>query len=230
MRETLENIVNQLCNNLNTNYFTTISKLPFPHTNSLQTNTNNTTIRSRACLKADTGASGTFIKSDHRHYLQNLSPLQHGPVVHLPNNHTLKTTHQGILQLNDSPHIQTYVLPGMKNESLLSIGQLCDKGCNAVFSKDKLNVYLNNKIILQRTRNTKDGLWDVPFDQQEIRLNYIVKKNQPKYKLVQYLHACVFSPALDAFTKAIKNGNFISWPGMNEIDFKKTYQTSDLLY
>ena len=109
----------------------------------------------------------------------------------------------------------------MKNESLLSIGQLCDKGCNAVFSKDKLNVYLNNKIILQGTRNTKDGLWDVPFDQQEIRLNYIVKKNLPKYELAQYLHSCAFSPALDTFTKAIKNGNFISWPGINDIDFKK---------
>ena len=42
-------------------------------------------------------------------------------------------------------------------------------------------------------------------------LNYVVTNNQPQHSLAQYLHAFVFSPALDTFGKAIKTE--ISSPG-----------------
>ena len=111
----------------------------------------------------------------------------------------------------------------MTNDSLLSIGHLCDKGCIAVFSKDNLRVLHNNKLILQGYRNTNDGLWDVPFVSPFHTANYIVHQNKPKFELAQYLHACAFSPALDTFQKAINNGYLISWPGIDEINFKKHY-------
>ena len=39
-------------------------------------------------------------------------------------------------------------------------------------------------------------------------------KNITKTELATYLHACCFSPAPSTFITAIKNGNFISWPGL----------------
>ena len=199
-----------------------MQKVKRTNLNSYPTSLSNSKILSPPLLKADTGASATFIKPTHANYLQDLSTTVNGPRVHLPNNTVLRPSHSGILSLNDSPRIHTYVLPEMTNESLLSVGQLCDQGCQAVFTKNNLYVLHNNKLVIKGTRNTKDGLWDVPFNQSEnYSLNFIIKRNQPKYELAQFLHACAFSPALDTFQKAINNGNFISWPGIREINFKK---------
>ena len=178
-------------------------------------------------LKADTGASGTFIKETHKHYLHQLKKSTLGPQVHLPNNTILQPSHEGILSLNDSPstNLKAHVLPGMTNESLLSVGQLCDKGYKAIFTKDNLHIKKGHKTIIEGKRNLKDGLWDIPFPTktQDTRLfvNYVVTKNKTKYELARYLHACAFSPCLTTFTKAIKNGNFISWPGIDELNFNK---------
>ena len=118
--------------------------------------------------------------------------------------------------------IQSYILPGMTNESLLSVRQLCDKGLKAIFTKDSLKIKQGHKTVITGTRNPKDGLWDVPFpSKNSISANYIVTKDKTKYELAKYLHACAFSPSLDTFTKAIKNGNFITWPGIEDINFKK---------
>ena len=46
------------------------------------------------------------------------------------------------------------------------------------------------------------------------KLNVIIHKNKTKTELAQYLHAYCFSPTQSTFIRAIKNGNFISWPGL----------------
>ena len=41
-------------------------------------------------------------------------------------------------------------------------------------------------------------------------------------ELAQYLHACCcYSPVPSIFVKAIKNGNFISWPGLDACSILK---------
>ena len=88
-------------------------------------------------LKADTGASGTFIKDDHKHYLKNVKSTFSAPQVHLPNNAILRPSQEGLLSLNDSQgeiDVKAYILPGMTNESLLSIGHICDNGYKAIFT------------------------------------------------------------------------------------------------
>jgi hypothetical protein len=49
------------------------------------------------------------------------------------------------------------------------------------------------------------------------QLNAIIRKDQSKTQLVQYLHGCCGSPVLSTWKKAIKNGNFITWPGIDSI-------------
>ena len=43
------------------------------------------------------------------------------------------------------------------------MGQLCDDDCLVVLSKKKLAAVKDNKIVLEGTRNKKDGLWDIPI-------------------------------------------------------------------
>ena len=145
-------------------------------------------------MKADSGASRTYLRPQHQKYLQNIQLLHNGPTATLPNNNKIKAT-----------------VPGLTNESLLSIGQLCDNGCLALFDRYKLYIFKNGKIILSGNRNLTDGLWDVPFKNNHIdNINYIVTTDKNKSDLARYLHACAFSPVVSTFQQCIKRGNFIT--------------------
>ena len=115
----------------------------------------------------------------------------------------------------------------MTNESLLSIGQVCDQGYKAIFTKQDVKIKQGHNTLIVGKRNLKDGLWDIPFPLKPLQsANYVVTKDKTKYELARYLHACAFSPSLHTFTKAIKNGNFISWPGIEMLNFKKLLENT----
>ena len=118
--------------------------------------------------------------------------------------------------------------PQLHNESLLSIGQLCDKGCVAIFDKTSLKILKNGKIVLTGNRNLHDGLWDVPFKKHDINaINYIITRDKSKTELAQYLHACAFSPVISTFQACIQRGNFVTWPGIDNLNFKKLLGTTE---
>ena len=52
-------------------------------------------------------------------------------------------------------------------------------------------------------------------------MNYIIQKDKSKLELAQYLHACAFSPKQSTFQECIDRGNFITWPGIEDIRFKR---------
>ena len=83
---------------------------------------------------------------------------------------------------------------------MLSIGQLCDDGCIAIFEKSKLLILKSGEIILSGHRNLTDGLWDIPFKQKRMhKINYIISRDKNKPELVQYFHGCAFSPVISTF-------------------------------
>ena len=57
-------------------------------------------------------------------------------------------------------------------------------------------------------------------------INYIITKDKTKTQLAQYLLATAFSPALSTFKQAIDNGNFVTWPGITELNFKSLLGTT----
>ena len=132
----------------------------------------------------------------------------------LPNKEIIQSSQQGILPLSTGTKANTaLLLPNLTNSSLLSIGQMCDDDCVAVFIKHAMHIYKNAKIILLGQRNNIDGLWDIaiqnPSD-KSLHAHAIIQRNLPKTHLAQYLHACAYSPALPTFKKAINNGQFIT--------------------
>ena len=44
---------------------------------------------------------------------------------------------------------------------------------------------------------------------------------------MQYFHGCAFSPVISTFQECIRKGNFISWPGIDDLNFKKTINTTE---
>ena len=148
----------------------------------------------------------------------------HGPTVNIPNGDHMKTIEYGTLPLHHSLSTtakQGNVLKGLNNASLLSIGQLCDDECIAVFDKRHLHVYKHGTLILKGNRNWTDGLWDVEIKSQQQQLNVIVRKDTTKHDLAEYLHKCAFSPPLSTFNRAIKKGHFITWPGIEHVNFER---------
>ena len=88
--------------------------------------------------KVDSGASQHYIKNTHSNLLKNITEIQNGPSIQLSNNHKLQVSHQAQIDLHKQlPHSATkaLILPELTNESLLSVGQLCENNCTVEFGR-----------------------------------------------------------------------------------------------
>ena len=93
---------------------------------------------------------------------------------------------QGTLPLskNLTPKARTaVVLPNLTSSSSVSLGQLFDDGCNINLDKEKMQVYKNNKLIMQGNRNKTDGLWDTPTQENYIPMQENYTPTQENYVL-----------------------------------------------
>ena len=91
-----------------------------------------------------------------------------GPNVHLADDSTIKATAMGLLPLTSAlsdTAKHTYIF-GELSTPLISLGQLCNDGCNVLLTRKNLVAVKNNTIVLTGTRNPIDKLWDVPLPQQ----------------------------------------------------------------
>ena len=52
-------------------------------------------------------------------------------------------------------------------------------------------------------------------------MHYIIYRDKSKTELAQFLHSYAFSPSISTFQKSINKGNFITWPGIDGLSFKK---------
>ena len=171
--------------------------------------------------------------------------------VKLTNNIIIQANKTGIINLPtdklSTKGVTTHVLPNLQNASLISLGQFTDGNCITLLEDHEINIYkksdpskgeLNyakhlqpkNKI-LSGPRDIKDGLWDLHIpstsnaasNQSTLhQYNAIIRKDKYKTELAQYLYAAAGYPVLSTFIQAIKKGNFISWPGIESILFKKS--------
>ena len=60
-----------------------------------------------------------------------------------------------------------HMFDGLQSGSLLSIGQLCDDDCVALFTKYDVKIYKDGKVIIVGQRNDVNGLWNVPLTPKE---------------------------------------------------------------
>ena len=123
--------------------------------------------------KGDSAASSHYWKEDDAKQLTNITKNA-STNVQLPNGKYITSSKQGELPLSDdlSPTARTAtILPELKSSSLISLGRLCDDGCNIFLNYAKLYAIKNKKIVLEGTRNHRDGLWDIPIQKTKIDVN-----------------------------------------------------------
>ena len=77
--------------------------------------------------------------------------------------------------------------------------------------KPKCQPKLHHKKPKECTPNKIDS-YAKELDNQQA--NVIIRKQQSKIDLAQYLHATCLSPPIPTFTRAIQNNHFITWPGL----------------
>jgi hypothetical protein len=144
----------------------------------------------------------------------------------MPNGTAIQSSHTYNLLLTDLPHQarQAHILPGLVHNSLISAGQLCDNECSVTFIHDQVMVSRKGNEVMYGSRDPKSPLQQVNLNQKlkpDIsQCNHAYDNNNQK-DLINYLHAACFSPVKSIWIKAIKNGFFSSWPGLNEHSVEK---------
>jgi hypothetical protein len=139
----------------------------------------------------------------------------------MPNGMTIQSSHTCNLLLTGLPPQarQVHILPGLVHNSLISVGKLCDNGYSVTFTHDQVTVTKNKECAMRGSRDPKLRLWRVDLKQKlekrEIQCNHAHGNNNQK-DLINYLHAACFSPVKSTWITAIKNRNFLSWPGLTE--------------
>ena len=115
----------------------------------------------------------------------------------------------------------------MLNKSLLSIGTLCDHGCEATFN-NKYVLILNKwsgKVIMKGTRDPRSNLYMISLTQQNKLMTEsttpdeyvlgIAYECKSKSTLVDYHHASCCIPTQSGCGNAITKNFFTSWPGLS---------------
>ena len=137
----------------------------------------------------------------------------------------IEVTKQGDLTLSKAlgHAAQTgHILNDLKSATLLSAGQFCDDNCTVILKKTQAIIQKDDKTILQGPRNKKDGLWDIEIPLLHLPktinqvVNAIIRKDRTKKEVADYLYECCLSPPLSTFRHAIQNGNFVTWPGVDD--------------
>ena len=166
----------------------------------------------------DSGATGTFVTVDDAHHLQHTTVISDGPTILSGSGTTMPATSQGQLplstQLSDAAQ-SAFVLDDLKTGTLISLSQLCDDDCIAIFSKYDVKILKHNNIIIQGKREP-NGLWSLPLARTSKpslppcsslvlhQANGILRTDKPKRELAVYLHAALGSPAPSTLLCAIR--------------------------
>jgi len=127
--------------------------------------------------KADSGASDHYIRKQDSDILSNLRPITSKPIT-IPNGSTIRATQSGMLPF--AAELSEYarrakILPELKSASLVSLGKLCDDGCDIHLNASRMQVFKNARLILEGLRNNDDGLYDIPISKVKLQANNYIQ-------------------------------------------------------
>jgi hypothetical protein len=128
--------------------------------------------------------------------------------VTLPNGQVIASSHTAQLPFPKLPKaaLQAHVFLQLRNHALLSIGAFCDAGCKVTFKATSVRITYNNEVVLEGTREPP-GLWTAKL---EPSLQANASFAAPfKATAIKHIHASLFSPTTQTWTKAIDNNHLV---------------------
>jgi hypothetical protein len=110
---------------------------------------------------ADTSATSHFCTTEFP--VINSIPATKPVNILTPNGAIITSTHVAELNLPSLPPSArtVHVVPELSGTSLLSVGQLCDAGCDVKFSQTGATITHNDNIVLTGTRTSETRLWHI---------------------------------------------------------------------
>ena len=101
------------------------------------------------------------MREEDQHYLEKFLNVT-GHTIIIPDYGTLQANKHAYLPLTStlSPaEIIATIVPGLNSSSLLSMGQLCDNGCNVLLNKHNIYAINDKEVSIEGERNHRNGLW-----------------------------------------------------------------------
>jgi hypothetical protein len=114
-----------------------------------------------------------------------------------------------------------HVFPGMASHSLLSVGQIFNKGYSITLKIDEVAIYSPTGVqALRGALDLNRGLCLINLqhehEQHSAGVANQVYELPNTGALVKYFHKAMFSPTKSALLQAVKNGHLVTWPGLTE--------------
>ena len=137
----------------------------------------------------------------------------------------MQSTHEGELDLPSIPKAarKVHIVPDLEqgNGTLLSVGQLCDSGCIANFTKSNVTITYNDHIVLVGHRTVPHGLWHLSPPTAD-QANGPTRLTRPSSlpastksaDIVAWHHASLGSPTVSRLLKALDKGYLHGFPGL----------------
>jgi hypothetical protein len=116
-----------------------------------------------------------------------------------------------------------HIVPELANANLLSVGQLCDAGCEVTFTATTATVHHHNHIIMNGSRDPRSRLWTMSMERvcpPVEQANASLLSATPA-QLVAFAHASLFSPALSTLEDALRDEPMLQLPGLTLATLKK---------
>jgi hypothetical protein len=168
----------------------------------------------------DSGCTSNLITSSTKCINKVLTT--HGLRVGIPNGHSMQASQNAKLdlqhlpiQLNSSAR-DASVQPDLQ-KSLVSLGQLCDNGCDYVLlDKHYVSVIKDGITSVIGLRDPTNGMWLVDLEPSGLptplpsqhptyqHCAYSAYEQKTKVQLIDFLHRACFSPPISTWTQAIE--------------------------
>jgi len=107
-----------------------------------------------------------------------------------------------------------HIMPQLATQPLLSIGQLCDAGCDVAFNASTVTISHNNTIVLQGHRTPTTKLWELDVTQPLTLHANATLGSTTAAELVAFSHAMLFSLALSTLEEALWHGHVPEFAGL----------------
>ena len=135
------------------------------------------------------------------------------------------------------------IVPGL-HSTLISVPKLADAGYTTVFSKAGAAIYddytttisASNPPVLNADRCDHTGLWKLPLVEKTKETNRTPPTNNAinvifdlpsAHQTFLWYHAAAGFPAKESFIKAVRNGNYATWPKLTVTLIHKYMPDSD---
>jgi hypothetical protein len=184
----------------------------------------------------NSGATSHFISKDLNLPRTGLSQIE----VFLPDDSKLQSSSKTQLPFEQLTLIarEANILPGL-TKSLMSVGKMSENGYTTVFlpgnqgvtihREGTLTITTSEPPVLQGCKANEEKLWTVLTQDT----NNTSEKISNAYSLpstgqtIKYLHAAAGYPTEGTWTKAIKAGNYITWPALTISNVHKNIPESN---